>query len=250
MTEEWQYFPCAMGENTAFIFLDVGVAKTLEKAPPTLVTIRLAYKKATPNGLPTDEEFEPVRSIEKALEDFVNETSSWYVGRVTVAGHRHFYVYSSVEETRWWTFLESLSASHGYKLQMALSSDPQHQRYWQELYPTDDDWRVIHDLRVIDALKKEGDDGTAPRQVDHWVYFESEAATSPFLKWALDERFTHDKANSHNVDDGKYCLRLCHEGPATINSISARTIALRRKALEHGGDYDGWETFVIRGRNT
>jgi hypothetical protein len=30
-------------------------------------------------------------------------------------------------------------------------------------------------------------------------------------------------------------------------AISHRTIALRRKALEHGGDYDGWETPVVKG---
>jgi hypothetical protein len=42
-------------------------------------------------------------------------------------------------------------------------------------------------------------------------------------------------------------VRLQHVGAATIESVSRRTIALRRKAEEHGGKYDGWETPVIKG---
>jgi hypothetical protein len=32
-----------------------------------------------------------------------------------------------------------------------------------------------------------------------------------------------------------------------LNDITSHTLALRRKAVEYGGDYDGWETPVIKG---
>ncbi|HTD73422.1 MAG TPA: DUF695 domain-containing protein [Steroidobacteraceae bacterium] len=250
MTEDWRYFPCTMGESTAFIFVDVGITETIDRAPANLVKIRLAYKNPHPNGLPSDEEFYAVGSIERALETFVTETSGWYIGRVTVDGHRHFYVYSAKEEAHWSSFLDSLSATTGYQLEADTRSDPQHEGYWQDLYPTDDDWQVINDLAVIDAIDRNGDNGTEPRQIDHWVYFGNQTGMLPFLTWARSEGFTHDEANSSSTDDGRYCLRLSHHGPAEITEISHRTIALRRKALEYGGEYDGWETPVVSSKSS
>jgi hypothetical protein len=166
--------------------------------------------------LPTHEEFEPVRSIEDALEKLATETSSWYVGRVTVAGHRDFFVYSWHAAARWQPFVSALAAQTGYELEVSVRDDPQHAGYWHDLYPTDDDWRVIHDLEVLDQLRKRGDDGHAERQIDHWVYFDNEKAATEFVTWAEAESFTHDTKYSRLTDEGTYCVRLHHIGPATI----------------------------------
>jgi hypothetical protein len=64
---------------------------------------------------------------------------------------------------------------------------------------------------------------------------------------AQADGFTHDAKHSHRADDGTCCVRLHHFGPASLESVSGRTIALRRKAREFGGQYDGWETPVITG---
>jgi hypothetical protein len=234
-----------MGDDSAFVFVDVGIAKTIGSAPTNLVRARLKYKSPAPNGLPTDGEFEAARAIEDALEEFATETSSFYIGRVTVAGHRHFSVYSWHAAARWQPFVNALAARTGYELEVSFRDDPQHEGYWHDLYPTDDDWRVIHDLELLDELRKRGDDGNAERPIDHWVYFDDETAAAPFVKWAVAEDFAHDARYSRRTDDGKYCVRLHHVGVATIQSVSRHTIALLRKAQEHGGKYDGWETPVV-----
>jgi hypothetical protein len=246
MSDAWEYFPCTMGEDRAFIFVDVGVAETIKQAPPSLAKVRLAYRDPHENGLPKNEEFEAARAIEARLEEFVAKRSAWYVGRVTVAGHRYFYVYTSPDEAPWPEFVGRLAGETGYDLKCSFRDDPEHKAYWSDLYPTDDDWRVIKDLRVIEQLQEQGDDGTEPRQIDHWAYFDNEAAAQPFVAWAQGDRFTHDAAHSGLTDDRKkYCVRLWHHGAVDIAGISSHTIALRRKALEHGGDYDGWETQVL-----
>jgi hypothetical protein len=247
MSDDWRFFPCTIGESSAFTFVDIGIAKTIGSAPTNLVKARLKYKSPAPNGLPTHEEFEAVRSIEDALEKLATETSSWYVGRVTVAGHRDFFVYSWHAAARWQPFVNALAAQTGYELEASFRDDPQHEGYWHDLYPTDDDWRVIHDLEVLDQLRKRGDDGRAERQIDHWVYFDNEKAATEFVTWAETDSFTHDTKYSRVTDEGTYCVRLQHIGPATIESVSRRSITLRRKAREHGGKYDGWETPVLTG---
>jgi Regulator of ribonuclease activity B/Family of unknown function (DUF695) len=246
MSDEWIFFPCTIGEYAAFRMLDVGIADEIKKFPPTLAKLRIHYKSPSANGLPTNDEYDVAIAIEEALSTFAAEGNDPYVGRVTYDGHRDFFVYTSREEQAWDAFTTKLSAQTGYKLSFLTRTDHGHQAYWQELYPSADDWRVINDMSVIENLRKNGDDGSASRQFDHWIYFENVDAAQPFIAWATGDRFSLDANNCELGDDGKYCVRLTHHGIAELTEVSSHTIALRRKAEEFGGDYDGWETFVVK----
>ncbi len=235
-----------MGDDQAFIYLNTGISGVINSAPPSLAKLRLAYKSPRDDGLPTNEEFEPVNAIEDRIEAFSNEGNDWYVGRVTVGGHRIYYVYTSRDEASWMKFMEKLGTESGYDIRLAYRDDPDHKAYRDDLYPTPDDWQVIKDLQVIENLKSHGDDGSKPRKVDHWIYFDNKASSVDFIIWAENDRFNEEPEHSHETDDGKYCVRLSHHGMMRIGDISSHTIALRRKAAEYGGDYDGWETPILK----
>jgi hypothetical protein len=245
MSDEWQYFPCTIGESRASIFLDVGIAKSIDAAPPHLANIRLEYREPREDGLPTSAEFDAVSDIETQLESFTSQASDWYVGRTTYGGARTFYVYTTRQESAWLAWVAHMETTTGYSFRLAYEEDRDHRAYRDELYPTEDDWRVIRDLGVIEHLREHGDDGSESRRVDHWLYFASEADTVPFVAWAVEQGFVHDPEFSGVGEDGRYCLRLHHEGPVTIHAISHHTIKLSRQARACGADYDGWETPVI-----
>jgi hypothetical protein len=247
MSHDWEFFPCTMGEHRAFIFVDVGVKDTIDTdAPPRLVKIRLTYRDPRPDGFPTPEEFEPVKAIEEELDSFAGDSGAWYVGRVTAAGYRIFHVYTDAPDEQWWSFAGELADRSGYELALAFQEDPDHATYWNELYPTPDDWQVIKDIRVIEALAEQGDDGTAARQVDHWAYFDREDDARPFIAWAESDRFTYEQEHSGADEDGRFCVRLSHHGTVELRDLSSHTIALRQKAVEHGGTYEGWEVPVLK----
>jgi hypothetical protein len=164
---------------------------------------------------------------------------------VTVDGHRHFYIYTHDSEENWSARLETLGEHRGYPLALAFRSNDEKRRgYWQELFPTDDDWQVIKDLGVIEALEKEGDDGTASRRIDHWAYFPSKLAAEQYSQWAKEQGYTLQ--DDKTTDNGKFCIQFAHEGTLRLTDITSHTIALRRKAEELGGDYDGWEVPVCK----
>jgi uncharacterized protein (TIGR01619 family) len=244
MSNKWEFFPCSMGSDQAFVFVDIDIKHTIDAAPAALARVTLKYRHTNPSGLPTKEEYEPARAVEHRLEGFAQAASDWYVGRTTVAGERCFYIYTSQTEDAWNQFVESLAAESGFQIEVTLSQDAAHEGYLEDLYPTPDDFQVIGDLHVIEALKEQGDDENIPRKIEHWVYFSDEAAAHPFIAWAERNQLTHDSTESHTTDDGKYCVRLHHHGTVQLADISNYTIALRGKAEEFGGDYDGWETQV------
>ncbi len=243
--DRWHFFPCAMGDEQAFIFVNTGIEKKINVAPSSLAKLELTYKSPRDDGLPTREEYEPVRAIEDRIEQFSKEENDWYVGRITVGGNRIFYIYTSRSEASWELFLQHLMEESGYTMRLIYREDPNQTGYREDLYPTDDDWQVIKDLQVIENLETHGDDGTEIRRVDHWVYFESELAAADFLVWAESDRFTTEPKYSHKTDEGDYCLRLFHYGSLKIGDISSHTITLRRMAEKYGGRYDGWEAPII-----
>lgn len=247
--EHWEVFPRAMKDYQAFVSVDVGIAERIAEAPIALARLRLAYKSPSPNGLPTKEEFDPVNSVEDKITDFSKTTGDQYVGRITVAGTRVFYVYTDRDEASWRSFTSTLAAETGYDIQLSYRQDPEHRGYFDDLYPTPIDRQVISDLRVIEALESHGDDGSAPRKIEHWAYFDSEESAAEFIAWARGEGVKYDRENSHQTEDGQYSVRLFHYGTVQLQDINHYTVALSQKAAEYGGEYDGWETMVLKPEN-
>lgn len=245
MSDQWKFFPCQMGKHRASIFYDHGIRDSIDTvAPPHLLKVRVAFKQPRPDGMPASEEFESLTTFEDALQALVQEYEGLYVGRVSVDSHRHFYIYTPDSEQAWSTRLRTFAASHGYAVSSAFQSDDSRAGYWKELFPTEDDWQVIKDLGVIEALQKEGDDGTASRQIDHWACFPSHDTAEQFGDWAQGRGYTLDRSDVS--DDGTCCVRFSHTGTVQLADITSHTIALRRRASELGGDYDGWETQVYK----
>jgi hypothetical protein len=247
LSDQWEFFPCAIEEDRAFIFVDVGIEKSIADAPSTLVKVVLAYKQPREDGMPTQAEYDAVLAIEKRLEAFVEAAKDWYVGRITVAGTRDFRVYTTQSEVQWRKFARTLTTETGYDMTVEVTDDPQHRSYIEGLYPTPDDWQVINDMHVLEQLAKEGDDAGTSRRVDHWAYFISNASVEPFIEWAEANGLSHDKSNSHETEDGRYCVRLSHNCAMTLDVITHFTIGLRHRAEVCGGEYDGWETQVVSG---
>ena len=242
---DWKFFPCQMGDNIAFIYVDVAAGQDIKRAPTMLAKVRLTYKAPRPNGLPTNEEFEAVRAIGDKLERFARRGKDRYVGRITRGGHRVFYIYTRRKKPDWTAMLDRLSHQTGYELALALRSDRRHAGYLKELYPTSDDCQVIHDIDVVEALRHKGDIEGVRRRIDHWAYFRNAKAAAKFVKSVVTGPFKHD-AKLSGVFDGEHCVRLYHVGTTRQEDLSHHSIQLNRKAAELGGNYDGWETMVVQ----
>jgi hypothetical protein len=193
--------------------------------------------------MPTNEEFQCLSAFEDELRTLVQQHESIFVGRITVGGHRHFYVYTSDAEQLWSEDIDALGARHEYGVAWGHKRDESRDGYWKELFPTDDDWQVIQDLRVIEELRKSGDDGNASRQIDHWAFFPSRALAEEYSDWLRERGYTLDGIEG---DDDRISVRFKHDGTAQLEDISSHTISLQRKARELGGNYDGWETPVCK----
>ncbi|WP_426395234.1 DUF695 domain-containing protein [Ralstonia sp. R-29] len=244
MADAWETFPAQMGDHRAFIAFNGSYAEIARTDPRTsLFRVRLEFKHPTAEGMPPEDEFPELRNVLNLLTTGVVAEGGIHVGRVTAKGYRHFYFYVALPEEKVLDLFDSVAAQTPYELAYAYQEDPEKDGYWKNLYPTADDWQVIRDIRVLDALKDKGDISNVSRPVSHWAYFPTPQEAQQFADWA--------RTNAYQVDSvaptgDKVEVRFTHEATMELEDITYHTIIINRKTKALGGDYDGWETSVER----
>ena len=184
-SRDWHEFPCAMGDSDAYIFVNTGIAETIQFAPTDFAKIRLSYRFSLENLVLSFSDATFLRDIESKIHDFSKANSDWFVGTLVAGDFAYFYVYTSINEEAWLEFLNILSTDSGCEFGIMLRDDPDHKGYHDELYPSEDDWQVIRDIRVIQELANRGDDGSSIRMINHWVFFKSESSSLKFGDWSI-----------------------------------------------------------------
>jgi regulator of RNase E activity RraB len=244
MSDHWEFYPCRMDEHPAYIFYDHGIRESINDLDlPHLRKIRALFKHPTGNGLPTNDEFEALSELEDLIGVRIEHAGGRYIGRVTVAGARYFHCFGTFDERTAAELLEHLRQATTYSLDFALKPDPEKSGYWDDLFPSAEEWRVIQDMKVLDVLKEHGDDPSIARRIDHWLYFGSEHSRDRFQMWAENSGFFVEGRQDGEGDE-PYGLQIYQEAHPTLADITAITGQLVSMAQKLEGTYDGWETSV------
>lgn len=243
-TEDWQFFPCTMGDGPALVSVDVGVKEVLDQLPLQMLMVTLEVKTADDSGLPSNEEFDVLGKQEDSWLKALDKTGGCMVGRVTTAGRRTTYAYTTGDQKHWDAVGDRIGKKFGYKIEVALFEDADHESYYQGLYPTDDDWCVIRDMQVINSAAEHGDVAKFPRKIDHCCYFNHADSAAEFVSAARAEGFDLADDPVEAIDDGRCQVELTHTGTLLLGELTHHTLWLSRKAQEYGGEYDGWGTSV------
>ena len=242
MEDIWQLFPVTMGDHQAWISYNHSYAAIAEKDDRSdHIRIRIDLKNPTDEGMPTDEEFPHLVELDQKLEVAFKNAGGIYVGRITVDGYRFFYFYLSADEDKACGVAKEIIGSRGYEFDCLYKNDPHKQSYWNELYPTDDDFQVIKDLAVLERLAKNGDDHSIERTINHWAYFSDADQCAQFTDWATQQKYSV-QLSGIDEDSKFFLVQYDHTGTVLLRDIIHHTISANRMAREIGGRYDGWGT--------
>ena len=89
------------------------------------------------------------------------------------------------------------------------------------------------------ALSDAGADLGRPRQIRHYLYFDSEhAAREGARHVAADDRSIEVRPSA---DGQTWLVLVTHEGMVDAEGIAALRKELETAAASHDGEYDGWE---------
>lgn len=200
------------------------------------------------DGLPAKEEFDILHQISDTIKSVIDVnllnksagTFSYQCERLD-----YYYVNDTIGIRK---LLEQAYQKYfpAYKYSIAIRDDESWEAYLTFLYPNDETLEYMSNDKLIQNLIKEGDDLSKPRQVDHWLYFKTGADRNKFVVTVLKEKYKVESKQFIKDAKLKYQLQISRIDRVDISSISKITLALRKQAKELCGEYDGWETFVIK----
>ncbi len=246
MARGWDSYFVEIEDRKASIFPDLDPPpREVVEALPFVLCVRVLLRSPGSHGLTTDEEFETLSALEGDLEAVVKEQlRGRYVGRYTHDGRRTFVVYVPSEDTDH-SVLTGQLETRGYNVEAWIEADAKWQKYNGWLYPIPEELQTIEDRRTLEALAERGDDHSIPRDVDHWIYFESGTDRASFLDDVLGEGFAvRSQWDNAEVAGRPFGVQVFRHQTVDFDTLAWTVRDLFRRAERHSGDYDGWETSV------
>lgn len=94
--------------------------------------------------------------------------------------------------------------------------------------------------QVIASLAKQGDNGRAVRQIDHFVYPVQRSSVSRrgMKAWLEGEGY-----KTQNIDQGG--ILFWHQMAPATSAFDALTESLAQTMRANGWEYDGWGTLAV-----
>jgi hypothetical protein len=213
---------------------------------PYLVITGVNFKNCKADGFPTD-----LHELYKISDDIAlvinSATKNELVGTFMYQCRRADYIYVSDTLNLRSKLIKAYKEHYkNYKYYISIKPDKAWGGYLEFLYPNEETQEYMRNGKVLMQLQEAGDKSEKPRQVDHWVYFNTAKDRDLFKKYAEGKGFKIEGEEFTKESELPYQLGISKVTAIEISTISAVTLQLRKKAKELRGEYDGWETVVVK----
>jgi uncharacterized protein (TIGR01619 family) len=247
--EDWAIYFSAVNENqTGSILVDLGLYNFAPvESKPYLVSVITFMNNPTEDGLSSADENALLNQIEDYfIKLLVSTKRAIYTGRLKYGGKILSYFYSEktdeIEE-----IISKASKNYAdYRFEYNVKEEKDWRAYFEVLYPSPIELQSIQNRRVVENLERHGDKLEIERQVDHWIYFSSEADRKGFLDAIKDDGFKIVNNDQTDSEEAAFSLQLSRIDRVDYQSVDEYVLYLWEKAQEFNGTYDGWETFIIK----
>jgi hypothetical protein len=244
--EYWDSYYCRIGGVPTSVSLNLAL---LDDSPdpqrPTLMRVQIGALAHRDNGMPSSEEFDTLAALEDQIIELITPRSCIHLGALTSPAGRQVAFYAPADSELTAESFNFIPPSRRPADFFQAEPDEQWSFYRDFMYPNPSTLRMMHDNIVLRRLDELGDIREAERRIDHWIYFDSATAANEFADWARQNGYN---AELLEVTDDRPTpgVQLHHTSNLLPDTIYPITDSLRIQAETMHGEYDGWETFIVR----
>lgn len=250
--QNWAVYIGSVAQKPAAFRVDLGLE---QKAPmtdyPHRISITTYLKNPTEDGFPQGNEYEEIYQIEDKISQALEEKGAILCGVVTREGEVCWYYYTQDKSSAEQVLSDIKTSDFGYNLETKISDDANWEAYFQYLFPNIYEMQGIQNDRVRQQCKEAGDQLSSEREIQHWLYFSTETNMRNALAKIEEFGFKILEAGEIDLENeepqsepvGFKILASKISSPQDIDDDTWNLIDI---ALDHNGEYDGWETQIIK----
>lgn len=196
-------------------------------------------------------------AVTESLEAFTHDlisalntsVNAVFAGRVMKEGWAEFYFYAP-QSKRFENISSDIMNQHGgYVYERGSSRDSKWEMYNDNLYPDAYGLLSIQNRHTIAALVEAGDDLNIPREVEHYLFFQTKTS----MERAVSQLASHGYEAKEYVNDDEsdygYGVVLVNIEAINPETIEETTTSLYESAIQEHGIYEGWSTTLAEDAN-
>lgn len=245
----WETYAMETDKRPVSVVVDLAFGSSpASKEKNNVIIISINLFTENNKGMPSIAEAKKLDTVENNLVQVLGDRlSAIYAGRYTQNGKRDYYFYTSdtlkyrqyaLNALGWYAFGRST---------MLAKADLKLDNYFTVLYPSQREMQRIYNRRMLDRLAGAGDQSTAPRKIDHFLFFKTEQERKRFVRVVQDNGFTVESGGEEKgVKDRPYSLQVSKVDKTDRVAIDKVSLYLWELSLKYSARYDGWETFVVK----
>lgn len=183
------------------------------------------------------EEFlETKESLIIALES--NDTAK-YVGMRVVDGWSELYFYSDESKELDVSVAKMLKSLH-YKYESSVVKDAKWDFHYKNIFPSELELCHIESEKIIFLLKEEEDDLSIPREVEHYISFDTPTQKNRFINTLNLEGFSvKDEIDTEELANGIALVKTHAVSSEVVHEVVEELFSAVKK---NQGFYEGWST--------
>ncbi len=248
MQEYWELYMKTIDGNIASVLVNAGISADLPSEDKfTMGFIKLTMQAPNDKGMICEDEEAQLSFIEDKIEmEALRYRIGNYVGKITSNGVITF-IYYLKYDFEWPDVVQTaMKEFPEYSYEFGSKMDPQWEIYSKLLFPTPIEWQIIHNHKVCDNLKVNGDSLHLPRAIEHKAYFETPQQREKFVEHIESESFKIKELMEPNENTSMVGLSFYRQDKPFYYDIDALTLHLINLSIQCEGQYDGWETSVVK----
>lgn len=245
----WETYIMEMDNRPVSVMVDLAYGNSAAaKVKNHVIIVSLLLFTENNKGMPSYTEAKQLDTLENRLVQVLSENlNASYAGRYTQNGKRDYFFYTGDTARYRQLVFNNLGAYALGRWNMMAKRDEKLDNYFNVLHPSQKEMQRIYNRRMLDRLTEAGDQPSAPRKIDHFIFFKNERDRKQFARAAQDNGFVIENGGEEKgIKDRPYSLQISKIDKTERAGIDKVSLYVWELSLKYSGRYDGWETFVVK----
>lgn len=191
-------------------------------------------------------------SVTESLESFTEDLKTTlhdsidavFAARVMKEGWGEFYFYAPSSKRFENLSSEVMSRHGGFVYERGSSKDTKWDMYNDNLYPDAYGLLSIQNRHTITALLEAGDDLSIPREVEHYLFYQTKTSMERSVAQLASHGFEVKEYVNDDESDYSYGVILTKNEAIIPEIVEETTTSLYESAIQEHGIYEGWSTVL------